>query len=102
MVDGTTVDLLRRHVANGPEQNPWPARGTYRRGLCHPVLVNEVRPQLGESEIEHLRIPAGCHHDVVGLEVTMHDTSRVRSGQRFGDLDQESERALQLETPGVY
>ena len=39
-----------------------------------------------EAEVEQLRT-ARREHDVAWLQVAMHDTLRMRSGERLGDLD---------------
>ena len=43
-------------------------------------------PHFGQSEVEHLYDPGIVHHDIPGLDVAVHDSRRVSSGQRGSDL----------------
>ncbi len=76
------ADLLRRHVPRGAEQRAVPgglAEGGRIRG--EPGAVD---PR--QSEVEHLGVVLCVEHDVLGLEVAMHDADRVRRGDRPRDL----------------
>ena len=44
------------------------------------------RRHAGQAEIEHLDVPIAPDHDVLGLDVPMHDPVRVCGGERAGDL----------------
>jgi len=71
-IDGLVQRLLRRHVA----------RRTHARERR--AVVGEV----SHAEVEHLHEERRLahHHQVLGLEVAMHDALRVHVDERFGDL----------------
>ena len=45
-----------------------------------------------ETEIEHLRVAVAAHHDVLGLDVTVHDPRGVRGRERPRDLPADVEQ----------
>jgi hypothetical protein len=49
-----------------PHQHPRGARRADRGALRRELVGHELRPQFGESEVEHLRVPAGGDHHVIG------------------------------------
>ena len=77
MVDSLAAHLLGRHVADGADHGPRvglaPQRGRLRvasrrgRGLL----------LLREAEVEDLEATIARHHQVLGLEVPMHDALLV-------------------------
>ena len=44
------------------------------------------RRHAGQAEVEHLDVAVAPDHDVLGLDVAMHDAVRVGGGERAGDL----------------
>ncbi len=71
-VHGFSSDLLRRHVVDGPDDEP-------RGGLLHPGgdRVSRLRRAWSgpprEAEVEDLRAPLGGDDDVRGLQVPVDD-----------------------------
>ena len=53
--------------------------------------------QLGETEVEHLRVAARGDEDVRGLDVAMDDALRVCRIERVGDFDAELDDPIELE-----
>ncbi|MEQ9074368.1 MAG: hypothetical protein RLP09_10980 [Sandaracinaceae bacterium] len=93
-VDRLPQPLLRRHVVGGPEDVS---------------LVREADPAplghgLGEPEVEQRDVlsSARVHHDVLGLEVTVHHSQRVRARHARRDLPEQRERALGPEATLVH
>jgi hypothetical protein len=41
--------------------------------------------RFGDAEVQYLDPAVGTHHDVLGLDVSVHDSSRVRGRQRVGN-----------------
>ena len=101
-VDRLPERLLRRHVLGRPVDHA---------GLREDVLLRAgavVRAELahldlGDAEVEDLhevRVAVALdEHDVLGLEIAMHDLERVRALERAGDLPRDVERAAELEPP---
>ena len=58
------------------------------------ALPESVERDLGQSEVEHLGMPALGDEDIRRLDVTMHDALGVRRIQRIGDLDGQSQQSL--------
>jgi hypothetical protein len=85
--------LLRGHVRGRSEYDSVAGDG-------RPPLV--VFEHLGDAEVEHLGVVplvAGEHHDVLALEVAVHDALGVRGAERVGDLASDAERAGHRERP---
>ena len=61
------------------------------------------RSSLGDAEVEHLDEVGIAvlldEHDVLGLEIAVHDVARVRARERRGDLARDVERAPSVERP---
>ena len=66
------------------------------------------RPALGvrceptEAEVEHERVPPRArpgHHDVLGLEIAVHDPARVRAAERVEHLRHQVQRLGGREPP---
>ena len=49
---------------------------------------------LGQTEVEDLRVAAGGHEDIGGLDIAVHDAARVRRLQAIGDLDGHAEHRV--------
>jgi hypothetical protein len=95
--------LLRRHVGDGAHRGA-DARELVRlhRGGRLGVLRAGLRARsldLGEPEVQDLRLPSGGHEDVGGLEVAVHDPLRVRRLEGVRDLDPDVEERPDLERP---
>ena len=58
------------------------------------IGCSQLLRQLGEPEVEHLRVPPGQDEDVVRLDVAVDDARGVRGAQRVCDLDRELEHPL--------
>ena len=52
---------------------------------------------LGQPEIQNLRLSSACDEDVRGLDVAVNDVFRVCSVQSVGDLDAQIEHCLDLQ-----
>ena len=61
-----------------------------RRDRVHRVGERAVR----EAEVEHLHVPVGAHHHVLGLDVTVHHASPVRCAEGAGQLARDVECAF--------
>jgi hypothetical protein len=97
-VDGASLHLLRRHVGSGAEdrQRRGVALGrragacrrrvrAFGRRLCDPL------GELGDPEVDDLRIAAARHDQVLRLQVAVHDAGGVGAGQAVGDARQQLE-----------
>ena len=84
-VGGQPLDLLRRHVAGGPDDQAGLGGGRLAVAAAGGRLpVGE----LGEAEVEDLDPPVAGHEEVVRLEVAVHDALLVRrreAPRRLGD-----------------
>ena len=76
--------LFGRHVADRAEHD---ARGR-ARGQRHGLRpFGPVGPfQLGEPEVDDLHVIGVAHHDVLGLEIAMHDACGMRLRETLGNL----------------
>ena len=73
--------LFRRHVREGARS------GTGRRDQRHGRAAVIGPGLLRQSEVEHFdHVAVGLEHDVLRLDVAMHDGPRVGLCQRIGDL----------------
>ena len=52
--------------------------------------------QFRETEVENLRVAITRDHDVVGLQIAMHDARGMSFGQSFGHVLQVSQQLLQF------
>src|SRR5262245_37851575 len=52
--------------------------------------------ELGQSEIQNLRVPVARHHNVFRLQVAMHDSGRMSFGQTLGHVLQVSEKLAEI------
>ena len=78
---GLAARLLRRHVARRAEDH---VRTGVR--LVSVARAGRCGQQAGEPEVEQLHVAVGAHHDVLRLDVAMHDAGGVRGGERLGEL----------------
>src|SRR5215471_6403764 len=63
-------------------------------------IASRYRPlldQFSETKIKNLRMPIARHHDVVGLEIPMHNSGGVGFGQSFGGVLQMPQQPRQIE-----
>ena len=100
MVDRFALNLLRRHIADRSHDDA---------GLCslhHPGLdflgigcgsFIRCLNQLGQPEVEYLRVPVLADHYVVGLQIPVNDPGRMRLGEPVGRLRQILEQLFQLQ-----
>ena len=59
-------------------------------------LEAPIHAQLGEPEVEDLRESVAGHHDVLGLQVAVHDAGAMRLGEAFGHLRGQVDRLLRI------
>ena len=81
-VDAVARHLLRRHVAERPEDD---VRSGARERRTVAVERRELEPAQGQPEIQDLDGAIVGQEHVLGLEVAMDDAARVRRGQTLGD-----------------
>src|SRR5438552_7380289 len=84
---GRATDLLRRHVCRGPHDVPRRGR---RRGWR--VFRLAGGKQLGDPEIENLEPIVAGDEDVLWLQVPVHHSVRVGSGQAGRELARVAQR----------
>ena len=83
--------LLGRHVRRG-------AQGHARAGELVPA--GRLAHRLRHAEIHDHGVAAGEHH-VVGLDVAVHDTRRVRRGEGVDHLQQDPDRLIDRQLTGA-
>ena len=76
--------LFGRHVADRAQHDARGRAGGLRHGLRQFGPAEPV--QLGKPEVDDLHVIAVAHHDVLGLEIAMHDARSVRLRKTLGDL----------------
>ena len=91
VVDRLSGRLLRRHVADRPENDAGARLLSRGQDL---TSVGERRRGFGQAEIENLHETLGGHHDVLGLQVPVNDARCVRLGEAGGDLRADRKRLL--------
>ena len=79
MVGGFAPYLLRRHVASRAQHH------TFIRQIGSGRIRRRV-PLLGQPEIQDLHVAAARDHDVVRLQIAVHQTGRVRRREAGGHL----------------
>ena len=82
MIDRQAAHLLRRHVAERPQDRAGVGGERRPRVMSRSAGVD----RLGETEVEDLDLVVARDHHVLGLEIAMHDAARVRGGNPPGDL----------------
>ena len=78
--------LLRRHGTGRAHDQP--GVGAERGPL--PVVFHHR--QLGQAEVQHLQVAVGPDHDVLGLDVAVHDAAPMRGRERAGHLRADIDR----------
>ena len=86
MIDLLAARLLGRHIGECPHHLPRLGRVLCGRGQGAVVATRRL-DELGEAEVDDLRMAVGRHHDVVWLQVAMHDAGLVRRGEAVRDFD---------------
>ena len=78
-VEVEAARLLRRHVAGCADHH------SRLRARLHTILVGRLRHggKLCEPEVEDFHVPVATHHDVLGLDVTMHEAAEQMLILRF-------------------
>ena len=86
--------LFGRHVADRAQHDARGRAGGMRHGLRQFGPVGPL--QLGEPEVDDLHAIGVAHHDVLGLEIAMHDARGMRLretlGYLLGDVGEPSRR----------
>ncbi len=73
--------------------------GDRRHG--RPGVIAAARTDLGQPEIQNLRVPAAGDEQIRRLDVAVDDAGGVRRFERVGDLDRERQQLIDLErAPG--
>jgi hypothetical protein len=90
-------DLLRRHVRGGSQRTPWACQAGDRRRGRRGVVSAATCTNLGQSEIENLRVAAPGDEQVGGLDVAVDNSGGMRCLERVGDLDGERQQSIDLE-----
>ncbi len=91
--------LLRRHVAEGPEDAPRAGVDLVRARIAHReggVGVRELL-QLGQAPVEHVDLAEVAEHDVGGLEIAVEHAARVGEIHRQADGGEGGEEAAARE-----
>jgi hypothetical protein len=86
-IDRLTERLLGRHVRQRADRSARSGVGQRR-----PIDVVAVGEQLGDTEVQYLHVPFRRQHHVRRLQISMHDATLVRLGERVGDLDADRRR----------
>ncbi len=85
-VHGLPRGLLGGHVTDGPHHDTRFRAARDRRQAAFPVGSLERRGELRQAEVQDLGEAVAVDHDVLGLEIPVHDPGGVRLGQAVGDL----------------
>jgi hypothetical protein len=88
VIDHLALHLLGRHVADRAEHDPGTRRARQFRARRRVVRPAGRLRQLRQPEVHDLREAVGRDHDVLGLQIAVHDPRRVRLGQPVGCLRQ--------------
>jgi len=70
-------------------------------GLCQRALLHCVSQELGESEIGDFHVTLGADEDILGFDVTMHDTLIMSVLQRVADLGNHRQRGFRFKLFGM-
>ena len=93
-VERGSTRLLRRHVRDGPEDDPLGSLQPVGRRQVRLRLGRLVR-QLGEPEVGDLRVSRFREQHVLGLQVAVNDPLLVRRGEARGDLPGQVQRSAE-------
>ncbi len=88
-------DGADRCAGTGQQLLAFDRRGAARLARCGAPVSDE----LGEAEVQDLRLPAIGHEDVGRLDVAMDDVLRVRGIERVRNLDPQLDELLGSERP---
>ena len=92
-VDRAPHALLRRHVLGRADEGPRPRLLAEAEAVLEPTLP--PADALGDAEVEQLdalaeALPARDDHDVLGLDVAVHDAALVRHRERAAELHEDA------------
>jgi len=113
--------LARRHLVQHDAETPYVAAGVHvgaaqllgrhvpRRSDRHARMRTHVRAipfrrfdrggQLRQSEVEDLGVAVGTQHDVLGLDVAMHEAAGMRRRQSACELDTDVHHVADRQRP---
>src|SRR6476660_1126508 len=95
-------NLLGRHIGNCAQRRTGTGQVLLRAdGRVAHSNAFRLERNLGQPEIENLRLPASSH-DVRGLDVTVNDSFRMRGIESVSDLDTQIEHRLGLQLLAIY
>ena len=86
VVDGLAARLFGRHVP-GRAHDGAGLRRRRDRGGKHGGVLRDRFGELREPEVEDLDVAVLRDHQVLGLQIPVDDSGRVRLGEALGDLD---------------
>ena len=90
-VGGLSRSLFGRHVLHRSDEHPVPRAGEGRHlGIDGP----RGRRELGETEVQNLDETVLAHHDVLRLQIPVHDAGGVRLGETVCELACDLEKVL--------
>ena len=93
--------LLGRHVRDRSKRAPRTRQAVDRRHGRRGVITAARCSDLGQPEIENLRVSARGDEEICRLDVAVDDAGRVRCFERVGDLDRQRQQPIDLErAPG--
>ena len=89
--------LLGRHVRDRSQRTPWTCQaGDRRHGRCG-VISAATCTNLGQTEIENLRVAATGDEQIRRLDIAVDDSGVVRRLEGVGDLDGHRQQQVDLE-----
>ena len=89
--------LLGRHVRDRSKRAPRTRQAVDRRHGRRGVITAASCSDLGQPEIENLRVSARGDEEICRLDVAVDDAGRVRCFERVGDLDRQRQQPIDLE-----
>ena len=94
--------LLGRHVRDRSKRAPRTRQAVDRRHGRRGVITAASCSDLGQPEIENLRVSARGNEEICRLDVAVDDAGRVRCFERVGDLDrQRGSRSISNGRPAI-
>src|SRR6266705_2418404 len=96
LINVLSARLLGRHVTNSSEYRPEIGLNQQQRFVSWHRYRDLLFGKLSNAKVEHFHVPIRSEHDVLRLDIPMHDTGFVSGNERTRHLDRDVNSFTQL------